>query len=83
MTKVVLKENGVPIAEVSFDLRLFENMKRLDVLRKMAVGNVSLEVGEAAKVEFNEATLFACGILQLLKNENVKCESPNTSATPG
>lgn len=81
MPKVIIRSEGVPIAEVSFDLRLFENISRLEAIRKMAGADVSLEVEEAHKVEFNNATLFAAGILQLLR-ANTPCVSPNTSATP-
>lgn len=81
MPKIILKSEGVPIAEVSFDLKLFENMSRLEVIRKMAGADVSLEAEEAANVDFTNATLFACGILQLLR-ANTPCVFRNTSATP-
>jgi hypothetical protein len=83
VSKIIVKHNGTPIAEVSFDISVFGNISARQAVQLMASAPMTLEVTEADKVEFITATNFACGILQLLRSEKTRCELPNTSATPG
>jgi hypothetical protein len=83
MPKIVIKHEGTPIAEVSVDARIFENISAPQAVRLMAEGHVSLEVTEEDKTVFINSTSFACVVVQLLQGEKIRCVPPSTSATPG
>ena len=80
MPKIIVNHEGTPIAEVSVDLRIFENISTLQVVRLVSDGRVSLEVTEETKKTFIDSTNFALLVLMLLQGE--KCVPPSTSATP-
>jgi hypothetical protein len=83
VTKVIVKHEGVQIAELSVEVRVSENMHPREAVQLIAGGHVSLEVTEETKQVFINSTNFACVVLQALQDERVRCVPPSTSATPG